>query len=869
MAKLDHAKRVLQFEILGLLLLALSLVTLGDLGTVGQALDDLCIMLAGNWHFIVPIYLMWMAVITMVRRNRFRYTSFQTGIVLLLFTLLVWSELDLYSEGVIQYGTQHPDLLHLTQLGITSLSQSLRVLVITSSSVLPPANAGGGMIGYALFAGLRYLFAVSGTLLILIVTALIAVVLMTRKSLVGTIEKGSQFFERRFERGWARTMRIAARALAGSAKPAPQRHLGRRVAVRRKDGGVDGEAGGDGEADAQFPGAAMDGDEQQAGKGRRRRRRGRSAKADGELAQAPETTAHLTAGSVSAENAFPFPDFGVPYTDEPQFEEFLLEGAVQPGFPLDDESADHDRHPDIAVDAAQSRVTVRLSEPVRSPLAPDPPPRLPGTDPGAATGAAVEGPKPYRLPDPRLLDRSGAKRGDGAAATRDLQAHAKKLGDTFSSFGVEVRVIGYSRGPTVTRYEIQPAVGVKVARILSLADDLALALAARDIRIEAPIPGKSAIGIEVPNKEISVVAFREVVETETFTNAKSMLSFALGKDISGHTVVGDLAKMPHVLVAGATGSGKSVCINGIIASILFRAKPDEVKFIMIDPKMVELGVYNGIPHLFAPVVTEARRAAAALRKVIAEMEHRYELFSQAKVRDLERYNAFAEKQGKRPLPLIVVIIDELADLMMVAPGDVEDAICRLAQMARASGIHLVVATQRPSVDVITGLIKANIPSRIAFSVSSGVDSRTILDGTGAEKLLGRGDMLYLPVGASKPVRLQGAFLSEPEVERLVDFVRRQQEAEYVDDFSTLTDERASAVDDLDPLFEEAVRLVVETDQASVSYLQRKLKVGYARAARLVDSLEQIGIVGPFENSKPREVLMSREEWLARQTPRDS
>ncbi len=866
MAKLDHAKRVLQYEILGLLLMALSLVTLGDLGAVGQAFDDLCIMLAGNWHFVVPIYLMWMAVITMVRRNRFRYTSFQVGIVLLLFALLVWSELDLYSEGVIQYGTQHPDLLHLTQVGITSLSQSLRVLVISRSSVLPPANAGGGMIGYALFAGLRYLFAVSGTLLILIVTVLIALVLMTRKSLVGTIEKGSQFFETRFERGWARTMRVAARALAGSSTHSPERRLGKSVTGRHKNSGSDQESVGEDDSVEFLADGDDGGADQQVVKGRGRRRRGRHAKQDDEAVAEPHQAVSLADVNASNADSFPFPDFGAPYMDDPPFEEFLVGGSVQPALPLDEETPDRKNRAGVTVDPAQARVTVRLSEPILTPIAPDPPPRQTGTEQGAVPGASGEGIKPYRLPDSRLLDRSGAKRGDGAAATRDLQSHAKKLGDTFSSFGVEVRVLGYSRGPTVTRYEIQPAVGVKVARILSLADDLALALAARDIRIEAPIPGKSAIGIEVPNKEISVVAFREVVETDTFTNAKSLLSFALGKDIAGHTVVGDLAKMPHVLVAGATGSGKSVCINGIIASILFRAKPDEVKFILIDPKMVELGVYNGIPHLFSPVVTEARRAAAALRKVIVEMEHRYELFSQAKVRDLERYNAYAEKQGKRLLPLIVVIIDELADLMMVAPGDVEDAICRLAQMARASGIHLVVATQRPSVDVITGLIKANIPSRIAFSVSSGVDSRTILDSTGAEKLLGRGDMLYLPVGAAKPVRLQGAFLSEPEVERLVDFARRQQEAEYMDDFSALADERSPAVDDMDPLFEEAVRLVVESEQASVSYLQRKLKVGYARAARLVDSLEQLGIVGPFENSKPREVLMTREEWLARQTP---
>ncbi|PWI58234.1 FtsK/SpoIIIE family DNA translocase [Sulfoacidibacillus thermotolerans] len=857
MAKLDHAKRVLKYEVLGLLAFVVGIVTLGDLGAVGQGLDDLCVMLAGNWHFLIPLYIMWVASIVMVRRNRFRFTPFQVGIAIWLLVILVWSELDLYSQGVIEYGTDHPDLLHLTQVGITSLSQSLRVLVVDRSTVLPPANAGGGMVGYALFAGLQYLFAVTGTLLVLVVASIIAVVLMTRKSIIGTIEKGSRFFETRFERGFGVFMKLMANVLQGGSK-----RTQKRVQTERE---VQKESFSTGQASSTRKNA------------RQRMTSKDALQSHEEINQEPEFIQDKSGHLAETKTSFPFPDFGVPYQQEPGYEDFMAEVGELEIHEMPTISDEHEvTEPHVTLDEAHSRMTVQLPRSKVNSLKPDPfVQQVAGVEQeshftsdvsqenGGTQDHLSSESRPYLLPDVRLLDRTLTKRGESQSSQRDLQNNAKKLAETFESFGVHVTVLGYSRGPTVTRYEIQPAAGIKVSRILNLTNDLALALAARDIRIEAPIPGKSAVGIEVPNKEIAVVSFREVIESEEFMKAQSLLSFALGKDISGRTVVGDLAKMPHVLVAGATGSGKSVCINGIIASILFRAKPDEVKFIMIDPKMVELGIYNGIPHLFAPVVTEARRAAAALRKVIAEMEHRYELFSQAKVRDLERYNQFAEKQGKPRLPLIVVIIDELADLMMVAPGDVEDAICRLAQMARASGIHLVVATQRPSVDVITGLIKANIPSRIAFSVSSGVDSRTILDSTGAEKLLGRGDMLYMPVGASKPVRLQGAFLSEPEVERLVEFVRRQQEAQYLDDFSALTEDKTEAADDLDPLFEEAVRIVVESEQASVSFLQRKLKVGYARAARLVDSLEAMGIVGPFENSKPREVLMSREQWLTR------
>ena len=468
----------------------------------------------------------------------------------------------------------------------------------------------------------------------------------------------------------------------------------------------------------------------------------------------------------------------------------------------------------------------------------------------------------YELPPLKLLTRPNKT--DQSGEYELIHSNAAKLERTFQSFGVKAKVTQVHLGPAVTKYEVHPDVGVKVSRIVSLHDDLALALAAKDIRIEAPIPGKSAIGIEVPNSEVAMVSLREVLEDKRNNKPDSKLQIALGRDITGEAVLAELNKMPHLLVAGATGSGKSVCINGIITSILMRAKPHEVKLMMIDPKMVELNVYNGVPHLLAPVVTNPKRASQALQKVVSEMERRYELFSHTGTRNIEGYNDYIkrsndEEGAKQPLlPYIVVIVDELADLMMVASSDVEDAITRLAQMARAAGIHLIIATQRPSVDVITGVIKANIPSRIAFAVSSATDSRTILDMGGAEKLLGRGDMLFLPVGASKPVRLQGAFLSDDEVEEVVDFVIGQQKAQYQEEMiPEEVPENTSDVDD--DLYQDAVDLIVEMQTASVSMLQRRFRIGYSRAARLIDEMEQRGVVGPYEGSKPRNVLISKTE----------
>ncbi|MFC7320502.1 FtsK/SpoIIIE family DNA translocase [Halobacillus campisalis] len=472
--------------------------------------------------------------------------------------------------------------------------------------------------------------------------------------------------------------------------------------------------------------------------------------------------------------------------------------------------------------------------------------------------AELENPD-YKLPGFDLLSEPSSS--PQSQNRSHIQATVKKLERTFQSFGVKAKVTKVHVGPSVTKYEVYPDVGVKVSKIVNLSDDLALALAAKDIRIEAPIPGKSAVGIEVPNQEVSMVTLREVLE-QGKAHPDAKLSFALGRDISGEAVMAELNKMPHLLVAGATGSGKSVCINGIITSVLMRAKPHEVKMMMIDPKKVELNVYNGIPHLLAPVVTDPKKASRALMKVVSEMERRYDLFSDSSTRNIEGYNEYIKRHNRdneddQPfLPYIIVLVDELADLMMVASNDVEDAITRLAQMARAAGIHLIIATQRPSVDVITGVIKANIPSRIAFSVSSQTDSRTILDTGGAEKLLGRGDMLFTPVGSNKPTRVQGAFLSDDEVERIVNFCVEQQKAQYQEEM--IPDEESEVKKEVDDeLYPEAVQMVIEMQSASVSMIQRRFRVGYTRAARLIDAMEDNGVVGPYEGSKPRTVLVSQ------------
>lgn len=478
----------------------------------------------------------------------------------------------------------------------------------------------------------------------------------------------------------------------------------------------------------------------------------------------------------------------------------------------------------------------------------------------------------YKFPPLSLLKKGS--RGAVGDSDAHLRKTAKKLQDTLKSFGVNVTITNVSCGPTVTRYELQPEQGVKVSKIVGLTDDIKLNLAASDIRIEAPIPGKAAVGIEVPNDNNSAVMLRDLLQSETFQKSKSKLSFAAGKDIAGMPVVADIAKMPHLLIAGATGSGKSVCINTLIMSILYKAKPDEVKLIMIDPKVVELSVYNGVPHLLIPVVTDPKKAAGALNWAVSSMTERYNTFAEYNVRNLEEYNKKIEdapringEEPPKPLPQIVIIVDELADLMMVAPGEVEDAICRLAQLARAAGIHLIIATQRPSVNVITGLIKANMPSRIAFSVSSGVDSRTILDMNGAEKLLGKGDMLFYPQGYQKPARLQGAFVSDEEVSKVVEFLADKNPGSPYDEKVAESINSSGAVGssgnseaDRDRYFVEAGKFIIEKEKASIGMLQRMFKIGFNRAARIMDQLAEAGVVGPEEGTKPRKVLMSLEEF---------
>ncbi len=546
------------------------------------------------------------------------------------------------------------------------------------------------------------------------------------------------------------------------------------------------------------------------------------------------------------------------------------------------EIADHFLPPPVEVDPPWAPVAPR-TQPLYdndTPPAPDAPARQAAQTaqqqpvcPTATPPAPPPAPR-YVFPAANLLRQGRGPSNTDVSA--ELNANAQTLVDTLKSFGVQTRITDICRGPAVTRYELQPSAGVKISRITGLADDIALNLASAGIRIEAPIPNKAAVGIEVPNKNISMVTIREIIESQEFMADKGVLTIALGRDIAGNTTLSDIGRMPHVLIAGATGSGKSVCINSIIMSLLFKYSPDEVKLLMVDPKVVELGVYNGIPHLLVPVVTDPKKAAGALSWAVARMLERYQTFAQNGVKDLAGFNRLAEtRDDLSPMPKIVIIIDELADLMMAAPNEVEDSICRLAQMARAAGMHLVIATQRPSVDVITGVIKANIPSRIAFAVSSQVDSRTILDMGGAEKLLGRGDMLFYPVGIAKPMRVQGCFVTENEVESVVTFIKESAATNYDDGIMEDIDRLAvvgkgkgkavSAAEELDEgedeMLPQAIECVVEAGMASTSLLQRRLKLGYARAARIIDQLEQKGVVGPFEGSKPRQVLISKDRWL--------
>ena len=850
------------YEVYGILILIVSVIALAagsgeapGMGPFGRALHYICLFLAGEWWFTIPLVAVYFGLYVMIhRRWPNRWTHRMTGVLLLIMIRLgllsISTFRQLYPEGGLSAAGVFSD-------PFDNLKQFLFDAAITYDDFL--AGAGGGMIGALVFGVLFLFFDYTGSRFVLLALIPVGLLYVTGWSYVEFFRRLRKALAKAFSR-MAREIRLMSGlfrkkrrrpaavyavpaaadeaddadggegepiAVSGGAEPAPsifaEDGSNADVAGHDTDGG---DAAAAGEPGGRFRRLF----------GRGRREAGRAdASPSGREADAPPPVDEA-GGEAAAEpvgDAEPAPDVVFRHFEE---------------------------HPGMADPLASAAEAGGAG----SAAADDPAGGAERDAPDASAPPSVPKPKPYKLPPPHLLARPVAQgRGGGMAG---IQEKTRKLEQTLASFGVKAKISEVVRGPAVTRYEITPEAGVKVSRIVSLTDDIALALAARDIRMEAPIPGKSAIGIEVPNDEVSIVTMREVMETPAFRDAASKLTFVLGRDISGQPIVANLARMPHLLVAGATGSGKSVCINAIIVSILYKARPDEVKFLMVDPKMVELNVYNGIPHLLAPVVTDPRRASLALKKIVQEMEKRYELFSKSGIRNIEGYNAMAEAQGAEKLPYIVVIVDELADLMMVAPHDVEDAITRLAQMARAAGIHLIIATQRPSVDVITGVIKANIPSRIAFGVSSQVDSRTILDMAGAEKLLGRGDMLYFPVGETKPIRVQGAFLSDKEVEAVVNYVRAQAEAEYREELVPEVDESGEGEDEFrDELFDQAVMIVLEARQASVSLLQRRLRIGYTRAARLIDSMEAAGIIGPYEGSKPRDVLMTLEQYMNSRT----
>ncbi|WNQ13789.1 DNA translocase FtsK [Paenibacillus aurantius] len=806
--KKKSVQTTLKFELLGIAMLLFSAIALFRTGSVGRSLTILFRFTVGVLDWIIPLVFIYLAFFVMINRAWPRsWTPKKSGILLALLGWILMNQMSFIHQLVSSTDAITPSLIW----NDTWKTLKEGISTYPSQGDILTREIGGGIIGAFLYSCLFFLFGYEGTVIMVVALFAVGAMLLTGISFVDvgmklrtslqTLRKGLS--NRMSE--WAKSRRAQAAAPKKS-KKAP-------VYLDEVDEADEEEVGGP----------------------------------EPEAVRKPIFFPRLP--SAKKKEAIP---------SEPAVEETVYVNESAAPIPYIRDFQDHIEPPveDPAV----------LSAPPVSSSVPENKGAESSEDfPELGLAADKEKPpsKPYQLPGFQLLSRpAGAGKG---GEMNDYKANARKLEATLESFGVRAKVLEVVRGPSVTRYEIQPDVGVKVSRIVSLTDDIALALAAKDIRMEAPIPGKSAIGIEVPNTEVSIVTLREVMESGVFQDAASKLSITLGRDISGQPIVGNLAKMPHLLVAGATGSGKSVCINGIITSILFKAKPDEVKFLMIDPKMVELNVYNGIPHLLAPVVTDPRRASLALKKIVVEMEKRYELFSKSGTRNIEGYNAMLTDKNNpnpgEPLPLIVVIVDELADLMMVAANDVEDAICRLAQMARAAGIHLIIATQRPSVDVITGVIKANIPSRIAFGVSSQVDSRTILDMAGAEKLLGRGDMLFLPVGASKPVRVQGAFLSDQEVEAVVSFVSNQEKANYQEDLVPQVEDIPEAEDTFeDELYDQAVQIVLEAKQASVSLLQRRMRVGYTRAARLIDTMEAKGVVGPYEGSKPREVLLTLDQF---------
>ncbi|REE94481.1 S-DNA-T family DNA segregation ATPase FtsK/SpoIIIE [Paenibacillus taihuensis] len=874
-------KTSLKYEVYGILLITVSVIALSGEATVGRSLTKLFGLILGNFYFVLALVGIYVGLVVMVKRAwPSGWSSRKTGILLFVLAFTLWSSITVMDQKTEPTGGLTAPYI-LAQLGSDVRGALLGAPSGDQGAV--PSMSGGytGAIEYTL---LYWLFGYFGAKFIMIVMFAISIMLMTGKSYVELLRaarvRGGRLFSLLWMKISARRKPMAAISAKGASAAGgvvmsddldddddeDYEQLPKAVKPKRRSSFFSwfNDVPNASNADAHDTEWQMEDDHSSAAlKGGNRSAQWHNDEDDqdengwqaGVVEQFKEPEARMGAGAgaqshLRSQSAAAEPEWEkIADTDEDAavLGDYVPDDGQEPPF-MDEEDND-DLEDGFDVEPTVSNI------PTSPAITPD------EADSLERPGSIVKPPseKPYVLPSLTLLTKpSGSgKSGDSA----DSIESRRKLEATLESFGVRAKVLDVVRGPAVTRYEVQPATGVKVSRIVSLTDDIALALAAKDIRMEAPIPGKSAIGIEVPNTEVSVVTMREVMETPSFQNASSKLSIAFGRDISGQPIVGNLAKMPHLLVAGATGSGKSVCINGIITSILYKARPDEVKLLMIDPKMVELNMYNGIPHLLAPVVTDPRRASLALKKIVVEMEKRYELFSKSATRNIEGYNTLMADNPAAVLPYIVVIVDELADLMMVAANDVEDSICRLAQMARASGIHLIIATQRPSVDVITGVIKANIPSRIAFGVSSQVDSRTILDSVGAEKLLGRGDMLFLPVGMSKPIRVQGAFLSDQEAEAVVAYARGQAEAEYKEDLVPEIDDSVTENEEvLDELYDQAVRIVLEAKQASVSLLQRRMRIGYTRAARLIDQMEARSVVGPYEGSKPREVLLSLDQY---------
>ncbi|MCM3782898.1 DNA translocase FtsK [Neobacillus mesonae] len=868
---------VLKYEIYGIVLITLSVIALSGEATVGRSLSKMFGLLLGKFYFVIPLIGIYYGLMVMIHRKwPSGWNHRKTGVLLLVLALTLMSTISAMEQKLSPIGELNSAGV-MSQIHIDLQTELLRPDESSNASMLGK-DISGGYSGAVEFAVLLWLFGSLGANLMMIVMFVISFMLITNLSYVDLI----RIFRTRVLRTgksmikkWKASRKAAVRNNRSQTKQKPkivpaheeedddEESEDAAISPSRKKVPLLFQLFGNASGKSTSRNDSMDRDEEELD--------GQGAVIYGESVGSNQVPWHEDPVDTDFAPAYQKDTGSAP---SPIIRDFF-ENVRSEGSELEDDLDDaydshvekhteheHGMEADLPVHA-DGAADLESTE-----LTPDQTGSTVNAEAGAVSGEGAgeqkpppKPPKPYKLPPFRLLSKpnNNGKGGD----QNDYKQTARKLEATLESFGVRAKVLEVVRGPAVTRYEIQPDIGVKVSRIVSLTDDIALALAAKDIRMEAPIPGKSAIGIEVPNGEVSLVTMREVMETSTFQDAESKLSIAFGRDISGQTIVGNLARMPHLLVAGATGSGKSVCINGIITSILYKAKPSEVKFLMVDPKMVELNVYNGIPHLLAPVVTDPKRASLALKKIVVEMEKRYELFSKSGARNVEGYNNLMKDNPAAVLPYIVVIVDELADLMMVAANDVEDAIARLAQMARAAGIHLIIATQRPSVDVITGVIKANIPSRIAFGVSSQVDSRTILDMGGAEKLLGRGDMLFMPMGSSKPVRVQGAFMNDQEVENIVHYVSNQAEAEYDESLVPEVDDSVQQTEEVqDELYDQAVQIILEAKQASVSLLQRRMRVGYTRAARLIDSMEARGVIGPYEGSKPREVLVSIEQYQA-------